>query len=346
MGRVPEHGRPDRHRPTRSLRPDRELVGWPKYGQINESARRPAKATTTPSPTPSGPTSPTGSPTSCAPPGSSTRSTTAGCSPRTPALTAAFTYVSYKVRLSTQTGRGMYDLARQQAHRRDPRATRRASSCPARTSGSRRPTTTRAAAAPTPTGSTRPTQGSSATTRDRPEHDDPRPDDRRRHQRRHATARDLPRLGRRGAHLVSGRRVSRATARASTRSASIRRPTPRLYQGSLGTVGQAETRSPWGTLDQGGNAVEWTDTITPPPAADHDRAGLAAPARRHLQRPRLPALALGGRPSAPGQQVLQLHLPVAWLPGRRGREPEGEAALKRQRRFGLRFQQYLAGLPS
>jgi len=37
------------------------------------------------------------------------------------------------------------------------------------------------------------------------------------------------------------------------------------FQGSLGTVGQALTRSPWGTLDQGGNAVEWTDTITPPP---------------------------------------------------------------------------------
>ncbi|MFN8217347.1 MAG: hypothetical protein U0R71_12215 [Solirubrobacterales bacterium] len=37
------------------------------------------------------------------------------------------------------------------------------------------------------------------------------------------------------------------------------------YQGSLGTVGQAGTPSPWGTLDQGGNAVEWTDTITPPP---------------------------------------------------------------------------------
>lgn len=37
------------------------------------------------------------------------------------------------------------------------------------------------------------------------------------------------------------------------------------YQGSLGSVGQAATRSPWGTLDQGGNAVEWTDTITPPP---------------------------------------------------------------------------------
>ena len=38
------------------------------------------------------------------------------------------------------------------------------------------------------------------------------------------------------------------------------------YQGSLGTVGQAKTTSPWGTLDQGGNAVEWTDTITAPPS--------------------------------------------------------------------------------
>ncbi|MFE6128312.1 hypothetical protein ACFQ6Q_08590 [Streptomyces sp. NPDC056437] len=38
-----------------------------------------------------------------------------------------------------------------------------------------------------------------------------------------------------------------------------------VYQGSLSTTGQARTTSPWGTLDQGGNAVEWTDTITPPP---------------------------------------------------------------------------------
>jgi len=37
------------------------------------------------------------------------------------------------------------------------------------------------------------------------------------------------------------------------------------FMGSLGTVGQAGTLSPWGTLDQGGNAVEWTDTITAPP---------------------------------------------------------------------------------
>jgi len=39
----------------------------------------------------------------------------------------------------------------------------------------------------------------------------------------------------------------------------------KAYTSSLGTVGQALTTSPWGTLDQGGNAVEWTDTITPPP---------------------------------------------------------------------------------
>ncbi|MEI7626416.1 MAG: hypothetical protein WCK06_09775 [Actinomycetota bacterium] len=39
----------------------------------------------------------------------------------------------------------------------------------------------------------------------------------------------------------------------------------KFFQGSVSTVGQALTRSPWGTLDQGGNVVEWTDTITAPP---------------------------------------------------------------------------------
>ena len=39
----------------------------------------------------------------------------------------------------------------------------------------------------------------------------------------------------------------------------------KAFAGSLGTVGQALSTSPWGTLDQGGNVVEWTDTITPPP---------------------------------------------------------------------------------
>ncbi len=64
---------------------------------------------------------------------------------------------------------------------------------------------------------------------------------------------------------------------------------PELYQGSLGTVGQAQTLSPWGTLDQGGNAVEWTDTITPPPSGK-------SPGRvwRRLH---------GGVPNAPAYQL-------------------------------------------
>lgn len=42
------------------------------------------------------------------------------------------------------------------------------------------------------------------------------------------------------------------------------------YQGSLSTVGQAKTPSPWGTLDQGGNAVEWTDSIAPSPTGNSE----------------------------------------------------------------------------
>ena len=45
-------------------------------------------------------------------------------------------------------------------------------------------------------------------------------------------------------------------------------PFPKLdsiYTGNMSSVGQAKTRSPWGTLDQGGNVVEITDTIAPPP---------------------------------------------------------------------------------
>ncbi len=39
-----------------------------------------------------------------------------------------------------------------------------------------------------------------------------------------------------------------------------------VFQANLSTVGETKTRSPWGTLDQGGNVVEWQDTIvTPPP---------------------------------------------------------------------------------
>jgi hypothetical protein len=37
------------------------------------------------------------------------------------------------------------------------------------------------------------------------------------------------------------------------------------YNGNVSPVGAALTRSPWGTLDQGGNVVEILDTISPPP---------------------------------------------------------------------------------
>jgi hypothetical protein len=63
----------------------------------------------------------------------------------------------------------------------------------------------------------------------------------------------------------------------------------KAYQGSVGTVGQAKTFGPWGTLDQGGNAVEWTDTITPPPAG---KKGHRVWRRLH-----------GGVPNAPGYQL-------------------------------------------
>jgi hypothetical protein len=46
---------------------------------------------------------------------------------------------------------------------------------------------------------------------------------------------------------------------------------PLNYTGNVSSVGQALTRSPWGTLDQGGNVVEITDTIAPPPAAGNNK---------------------------------------------------------------------------
>ena len=45
-------------------------------------------------------------------------------------------------------------------------------------------------------------------------------------------------------------------------------PLDDIYTGNMSSVGQALTRSPWGTLDQGGNVVEITDTIAPPPSLD------------------------------------------------------------------------------
>jgi hypothetical protein len=63
-----------------------------------------------------------------------------------------------------------------------------------------------------------------------------------------------------------------------------------LYQANLSTVGQTGTRSPWGTRDQGGNVVEWQDTIVQPPP------GRVSPRTwRRLH---------GGVANAPGYQLL------------------------------------------
>lgn len=64
-----------------------------------------------------------------------------------------------------------------------------------------------------------------------------------------------------------------------------------IYQGSVGTAGQAGTVSPWGTLDQGGNVVEWTDTITRPPSG---RSGVHGRVWRRLH---------GGIANAPAYQL-------------------------------------------
>ena len=62
------------------------------------------------------------------------------------------------------------------------------------------------------------------------------------------------------------------------------------YQANVSSVGQTQTRSPWGTLDQGGNVVEWQDTIVPPPP------GRASPGTwRRLH---------GGVANAPSYQLL------------------------------------------
>ena len=77
------------------------------------------------------------------------------------------------------------------------------------------------------------------------------------------------------------------------------------YQANVSTVGQTRTRSPWGTLDQGGNVVEWTDTITSSP-----KSGDARVWRR----------AHGGVANAPAYQL--------WISAI-GRTPEANAAIER-----------------
>ncbi|HUK94827.1 MAG TPA: hypothetical protein VLU96_07195 [Gaiellaceae bacterium] len=78
------------------------------------------------------------------------------------------------------------------------------------------------------------------------------------------------------------------------------------YQASLSTVGQTRTRSPWGTLDQGGNVVEWTDTVAPSPLGSRD--------------PRVWRWAHGGVANAP---VYQLWISAV------GRFPQADAVTER-----------------
>ena len=78
------------------------------------------------------------------------------------------------------------------------------------------------------------------------------------------------------------------------------------YQANLSTVGQTLTRAPWGTLDQGGNVVEWTDTIAPSPQGSSD--------------PRVWRRAHGGVANAPAYQL--------WISAI-GRLPEANVAVER-----------------
>ena len=77
------------------------------------------------------------------------------------------------------------------------------------------------------------------------------------------------------------------------------------YAANVSTVRQTRTRSPWGTLDQGGNVVEWTDTVAPSP-----KKGDARVWRR----------AHGGVANAPVYQL--------WISAI-GRTPEGNVGIER-----------------
>ena len=148
-----------------------------------------------------------------------------------------FDYVTYKVRLSRDSRTGMYDLDQPDAHAEPRLRVRRPEPERVDQGGLLRPERRRhllLLEVPDQRRRVRRRDGDGA------ERDEAQSRHRRRHQRRDAAARQLPR--RRAAPPRPGarRRCSpEATAPARTRSESIRPPTRSCTQGSVSTVGQA-----------------------------------------------------------------------------------------------------------
>ena len=162
-----------------------------------------------------------------------------------------------------------------------------------------------------------------------PQHDHARPDDRRRHQRLDPAAGELPRLRSTPAPSWCPSAFSRRSLRdRQPLRDRRRRPTKRPTRAASSTVGQAQDHLALGHARPGRQRgrVDRHDHRRRRSGA-RARPGLAPAARRHRQRPRLPALALGGRPAAAGQHLLHRHLSVAGHPHRRARQPEAGQAL-------------------
>ena len=112
------------------------------------------------------------------------------------------------------------------------------------------------------------------------------------------------------------------TARASTRSGSTPRPTPSSTRAASARR-SGEDHLALGHPRPGRQRGRVDRHDHPAPVGQERWAGMAAAARRHRQRPRLPAVAFGDRAAAPEQRVLRPHLSVARLPRRRARQTEG-----------------------
>ena len=181
---------------------------------------------------------------------------------KTSGTEGAFTFTTYKVRLSRQTERGMYDMRKRAMTRAHGHRLRR--SQPGRVDQGRllRTEGRRHLLLLEVSDQRRRVRRQH---RNRADPGDPGSRHGRRHQRGEPAGRDLPRDGNAAAVLVPvepivGRLRHRQPLQIP-RKGSTRRATRAASARSAGR----KTLSPWGTLDQGGNVVEWTDTMTAPP---------------------------------------------------------------------------------